>query len=239
MCLMPNDAPQMTAGHFRNNFGHNRISEQSPNTAATVRAKRAGLARPECHDGRVRLPQSRGARPRSVGILLAAGAGRRYGTPKVLVAGWLHTAVAALRQGGCAEIVLVLGAAEVTPPRGVTAIFAPQWHEGLSSSVRAGLEEADHSGADYAVLHVIDTPDVGSAVVARVLERALGSESGLARAYFGDRPGHPVVLARRHWPAVLALLSGDRGAGAYLDTRSDVEIVDCTDLACGEDIDER
>jgi molybdenum cofactor cytidylyltransferase len=185
------------------------------------------------------LPQSTGARPRSVGILLAAGAGRRYGTPKVLVAGWLDTAVAALRQGGCAEIVLVLGAAEVAPPRGVTAIFAPQWHEGLSSSVRAGLEEADHSGADYAVLHVIDTPDVGSAVVARVLERALGSVSGLARAYFGERPGHPVVLARRHWPAVLALLSGDRGAGAYLNTRSDVEIVDCTDLACGEDIDER
>jgi len=133
----------------------------------------------------VRLPQSTDPRPRNVGILLAAGAGRRYGKPKVLVNGWLDTAVAALRDGGCADVVLVLGAAEVAPPRGVTAITARYWHEGLSASVRAGLMQADGMHADYAVLHVIDTPDVGAAVVSRVLGRALSSESGLARAYFG------------------------------------------------------
>jgi molybdenum cofactor cytidylyltransferase len=64
------------------------------------------------------------------------------------------------------------------------------------------------------------------------------SDSGLARAFFGDRPGHPVVIARRHWPEVLARISGDQGAGTYLRTRHDVEIVDCSDLAGGYDIDE-
>jgi CTP:molybdopterin cytidylyltransferase MocA len=170
--------------------------------------------------------------------LLAAGAGRRYGKPKVLVHGWLETAVSALGEGGCAEIVLVLGAADVTVPIGVTAITAPDWHEGLSASVRAGLAQADRMNTDYAVIHVIDTPDVGPAVVARVLGRATASRSGLARAYFGVRPGHPVVLARRHWPEVLARVFGDHGAGAYLRTRRDVEIVDCSDLAVGQDIDE-
>jgi molybdenum cofactor cytidylyltransferase len=174
----------------------------------------------------------------NVGVLLAAGAGRRYGKPKVLVDGWLDTAVGALRDGGCADIVLVLGAAEVAAPPGVTAITAPQWHEGLSASVRTGLAQADRMNADYAVLHVIDTPDVGPAVVARVLGRATASRSGLARAYFGDRPGHPVVVARRHWSEVLAQISGDQGAGAYLRSRQDVEIVDCSDLAGGQDIDE-
>ncbi|MGB9226429.1 nucleotidyltransferase family protein [Mycobacterium sp.] len=178
-------------------------------------------------------------RPHNIGILLAAGAGRRYGKPKVLVDGWLDIAVSALRDGGCADVILVLGAAEVPPPPGLTAITVRQWRVGLSASVRAGLEEADRKRADYAVLHVIDTPDVGAAVVARVLGRAMTSESGLARAYFGERPGHPVVIARRHWPEVLALLSGDRGAGAYLNTRRDVEIVDCADLGDGRDIDER
>jgi CTP:molybdopterin cytidylyltransferase MocA len=172
-----------------------------------------------------------------VGVLLAAGAGRRYGKPKVLVEGWLDAAVRALREGGCAEVVLVLGAAEVAAPPGVTAIVAPGWRQGLSVSVRAGLAEADRMRADYAALHVIDTPDVGPAVVARVLGRAVASGSGLARAYFGDRPGHPVVLARRRWPEVLAQLSGDRGAGAYLRGRRDVEAVDCADLAGGDDID--
>ncbi|OSC38126.1 nucleotidyltransferase family protein [Mycobacterium decipiens] len=173
-----------------------------------------------------------------VGVLLAAGAGRRYGKPKVLVDGWLDTAVGALRDGGCTHVVLVLGAAEVPAPAGVTAIAAPDWRHGVSASVRAGLTEADHRHADYAVLHVIDTPDVDGKVVARVLGRALASRSGLARAYFGDRPGHPVVIARKHWPDVLAGISGDRGAAAYLRGAPDVEAVQCGDLASGRDFDE-
>jgi molybdenum cofactor cytidylyltransferase len=175
---------------------------------------------------------------RVVGVLLAAGAGRRYGKPKVLVDGWLHTAVGALRDGGCGDVVLVLGAAEVPAPPGVTVVTAAEWEEGLSASVRAGLAQADRIRADYAVLHVIDTPDVGAAVVARVLNRALASRSGLARAYFGDRPGHPVVIARHHWPGVLASITGDQGAAAYLRSRRDVEIVDCSGLASGRDVDE-
>jgi CTP:molybdopterin cytidylyltransferase MocA len=170
-------------------------------------------------------------------VLLAAGAGRRYGKPKVLVEGWLTTAVGALQDGGCTDVVLVLGAAQVVAPPGVTAISAPDWREGLSASVRTGLAQADSVHAHYAVLHVVDTPDVGAPVVARVLGRAMASRSGLARAYFGDRPGHPVVMARRHWPAVLDQLSGDQGAGAYLRARDDVEMVDCSDLADGQDID--
>jgi molybdenum cofactor cytidylyltransferase len=182
----------------------------------------------QCHHWRVRL----------VGVLLAAGAGRRYGKPKVLVDGWLDIAIGALRDGGCDDVVLVLGAAEVVAPPSVTAVTAPQWHEGLSASVRTGLAQADRMRADYAVLHVIDTPDVGPAVVARVLGRTVASGSGLGRAYFGERPGHPVVMARRYWPGVLALISGDQGAGAYLRARPDVEIVDCSDLADGHDVDE-
>jgi molybdenum cofactor cytidylyltransferase len=177
-------------------------------------------------------------RPRIVGVLLAAGAGQRYGKPKVLVDGWLDIAVRALRDGGCADVVVVLGAAEVTAPPGVCAVTARDWHAGLSVSVRAGLAQADRTKAEFAVLHVIDTPDVGAEVVARVLDHALASRGGLARAYFGDRPGHPVVLARRHWPGVLAAMSGDAGAGAYLRSRTDVEKVDCSDLASGCDVDE-
>lgn len=175
---------------------------------------------------------------RAVGVLLAAGEGRRYGRPKVLVKGWLDAAVGALRDGGCDDVVLVLGAAEIAAPPGVTPVVAPDWRDGLSASVRAGLGEADRIGAEYAVLHVIDTPDVGPAAVARVLGRARASGSGLARAYFGDRPGHPVVIARRHWPDVLEQLEGDRGAAAFLRGRSNVEAVDCGDLAGGQDIDE-
>ncbi|OBK95378.1 molybdopterin-guanine dinucleotide biosynthesis protein MobA [Mycobacterium asiaticum] len=173
-----------------------------------------------------------------VGVLLAAGAGRRYGKPKVLVTGWLDSAVAALRDGGCDVVLVVLGAATVALPDDVIGVTASDWQIGLSASVRAGLTEAATVGAQYAVLHVVDTPDVGAAVVARVVQRALGSRSGLAQAYFGERPGHPVVIARRYFGEVISCVAGDRGAGPFLRARGDVEVVQCEDLASGVDYDE-
>ncbi|WP_231123041.1 NTP transferase domain-containing protein [Mycobacterium asiaticum] len=171
-------------------------------------------------------------------MLLAAGAGRRYGKPKVLVDGWLASAVAALRGGGCDVVLVVVGAAQVPLPDSIIGVTASDWQIGLSASVRAGLLEAGAVGAEYAVLHVVDTPDVGAAVVSRVVQRALGSRSGLAQAYFGERPGHPVVIARRYFDEVISCLAGDRGAGPFLRTRRDVEVVQCQDLASGVDYDE-
>lgn len=169
-----------------------------------------------------------------VGIVLAAGAGIRYGSPKVLAAEgeWLGRAVRALSDGGCGEVIVVLGAAVVDVPAPARAVIAADWASGLSASVRAGLRAAD---ADIAVLHVVDTPDVGPAVVARVLAGA--ADSGLARAVFGGRPGHPVVIARRYWPAVLTGLHGDAGAREFLRGRAEVVAVECGDLADGRDID--
>lgn len=179
----------------------------------------------------------RGEPPVVVGVLLAAGAGQRYGMPKVLVDGWLTAAVTALRDGGCDHVVVVLGAAVVPVPVGAVAVTAPDWQAGLSASVRAGLTHVAGI-ADYAVLHVVDTPDVGAAVVDRVVKRALASRSGLARAVFGERPGHPVVIARRRFAEVLETLSGECGAGGFLRAAEGVEAVDCGDLASGRDHDE-
>src|SRR3981189_2533573 len=61
--------------------------------------------------------------------------------------------------------------------------------------------------------------------------------SGLARARYGHRPGHPVVIARRPSPDLLDGLRGDQGARAFLVGRTDVIAVDCADLASGADID--
>jgi CTP:molybdopterin cytidylyltransferase MocA len=176
----------------------------------------------------------------AVGVLLAAGAGTRFGIPKVLAAEgeWLRTAVRALAGGGCSEVLVVLGAAVVDVPAPARVVLASDWATGMSASVRAGLAAAEPGAAQYAVLHLVDTPDVGAEVVRRVLAAAVGAPSGLARARYGDRPGHPVVIARRHWPALLASLHGDEGGRAYLAGRhGDVVAVECADLATGTDID--
>jgi CTP:molybdopterin cytidylyltransferase MocA len=176
------------------------------------------------------------SRPHVVaGVLLAAGAGTRFGMPKVLAhqGEWLQTAIVALANGGCDDVVVVLGAAIVDVPQPARAVVAEDWATGMSASVRAGLAAA--AAADLAVLHLVDTPDVGADVVARVLDAA--STSGLARATYGGRPGHPVVIAREHWDALLATLHGDEGARAFLKARADVVGVECGDLAGGVDVD--
>lgn len=171
----------------------------------------------------------------TAGVLLAAGAGTRFGMPKVLAADglWLRSAVAALADGGCDDVVVVLGAAIVDVPASARAVVADHWASGMAESLRVGL--AAVSDADTAVIHLVDTPDVPAEVVRRVL----AAPGGLARATYGGRPGHPVVIARRHWPDLIATLRGDEGARAFLSRRADVEYVECGDLATGADIDER
>lgn len=170
-------------------------------------------------------------------MLLAAGAGTRYGHPKALVPGWVAKAVTALAGGGCVEVLVVLGAraerARPLVPAGVHVVVAHDWADGMSASLRAGLRAARAGDADRAVLHLVDTPDVGEDVVARVL----GTGAPLARAAFGGRGGHPVLLGREHWAGVLAAATGDHGARDFLRGRTDVVAVECGDLATGDDID--
>lgn len=174
----------------------------------------------------------------AAGVLLAAGAGTRFGMPKVLAAQgeWLRGAVNALAAGGCDDVIVVLGAAVVDVPAPGRAVIATDWADGLSASVRAGIEAA--GGADIAVLLAVDTPDIGADVVRRVLDAATGASGGIARARYGGRPGHPVAIGCRHWPALLAALTGDEGARPFLRGRDDVVDVECGDLATGRDIDE-
>ncbi|MBU9763997.1 nucleotidyltransferase family protein [Mycobacterium sp. TNTM28] len=173
----------------------------------------------------------------AAGVVLAAGAGRRYGMPKVLAdeGAWLGRAVRALAEGGCDDVIVVLGAAVVDVPAPARAVVAERWAAGMSESVRAGLAAA--GAAEWIVLHTVDTPDVGADVVRRVLAAARGGGAGLARASYRGRPGHPVVLARRHLAALVTTLHGDAGARAFLRGRDDVIAVECADLATGADID--
>jgi nicotine blue oxidoreductase len=176
--------------------------------------------------------------PPVAGLLLAAGAGRRYGKPKALVEGWLRGAVAALGEGGCSEIVVVLGAAAEDArelvPEDVTVVVAEDWEEGMGSSLRAGLSALEETAAVAALVHLVDLPDVRASVVSRLIGVA-GTDT-LARAAYRGVAGHPVLLGRSHWPAVQQSAVGDQGARAYLRTQ-DVDEIECGDLAGGIDVD--
>ena len=119
----------------------------------------------------------------AVGILLAAGAGTRFGEPKVLAADgdWLRIAVHALADGGCGSVIVVLGAVVVDVPPPARAVVAEDWEDGMSASLRAGLAAAGDGEATAAVVHLVDIPDVGAEVVLRVLTEMRDAPPGLAR----------------------------------------------------------
>ncbi|MEV0711358.1 nucleotidyltransferase family protein [Nocardia aurea] len=182
--------------------------------------------------------------PACAGIVLAAGAGTRYGYPKALAEGgaWLRAAVAALRDGGCDPVIVVLGAtgpapATVALPPGARHVWAPDWATGMGASLRAGLKAAAGTPAEYVAIMPVDTPDVGAAAVARVTAAAFAAESGIARAVFHGTPGHPVVIGHEHWTSVWRVAVGDSGARTYLAGREDMVCVTCDDVATGLDRD--
>lgn len=181
------------------------------------------------------------------GLLLAAGAGTRMGTPKALLrdddgATWLARGVRALADGGCDQVVVVLGAAAedalpLLAGTGATVVVAADWAAGMSASLRAGLTAVAGTDAGAVVVTLVDLPDVGADVVRRVLDPAPGPAT-LRRAAFAGRVGHPVVLGRDHWAAIGGRAAGDRGARDYLADR-EVDVVECGDLATGRDVDRR
>ncbi|GAB3249493.1 nucleotidyltransferase family protein [Nocardioides dilutus] len=177
------------------------------------------------------------------GLLLAAGAGTRMGMPKALVSDpdgpWLERGVRVLDDGGCDGVTVVLGARSAEAVAfldglGVDLVIAHDWETGMSASLCAGLRGLPPD-ADSALVLLVDLPDVTADVVRRVLESGEGSAS-LARATYGGRPGHPVLLGRDHWAGVLDTATGDRGARDYLEAHEH-QTVECGDLATGEDVD--
>ena len=179
-----------------------------------------------------------------VGVLLAAGEGRRFGGPKALArdedgTSWLLRAVQALRP--CTEVVVVLGAeaerAAALLPMSVSRIRADDWTEGMGASLRAGLAALAPTSHDAALVSLVDLPDVDAAVVSRLAAVADGPDV-LARAAYDGVPGHPVLLGRDHWAGVVSTATGDRGARDYLASH-EVSLVECGDLATGVDVDAR
>lgn len=199
------------------------------------------------HDGPV-TPHP--LRARTTGLVLAAGEGRRFGRAKGTVEDadgpWVVRAACALLDGGCGDVLVITGAqAEQVEgllgggPDTVTTIRCGTWERGMGESLRCGLTALAARGRAVprqALVHLVDLPDVGAEVVARVLTSAGAGTGALARAAYSGRPGHPVLLGRDHWEGAMGSAEGDAGARDYLRAVPPL-LVECGDLATGTDVD--
>jgi CTP:molybdopterin cytidylyltransferase MocA len=183
---------------------------------------------------------------RTAGLVLAAGAGVRIGGTKGLLTWpdgtrWITRAVAVLQDGGCSKVVVVVGSdagevGELAVKAGAEVVHAKNWRLGMSESLAAGITHLQGTDAHAALVHLVDLPDVGADVVARVRQLVWPGREALARAVYHGRPGHPVLLGRNHWGGLALATSDGGGARKYLSAHKPAEF-ECGDLATGADVD--
>lgn len=173
------------------------------------------------------------------GLVLAAGAGRRFGGPKALAQldgeRLVDRAVRALHDGGVDDVIVVSGATPLEVADAVV-VHNPRWSDGMGSSLRAGLD-AQPPGSVAAAVVLVDQPGVTASVVRRTTQ-ACRDERSLVQATYDGRAGHPVVIGRAHWSGAAELAVGDRGARDYLGRHADLVVtVECGDLGTDVDVD--
>jgi nicotine blue oxidoreductase len=191
----------------------------------------------------------------TVGVLLAGGAGTRLGLgPKALLPYRGRTLVEVLAKtlldGGCSEVVVVLGAGAGDVRRaadlgGYLVVDNPEWASGMASSFRTGVAAATHG--HNVMVALVDQPGVTPAVVARLLaahQAGRVTAAGYAEAPFEGghttklRRGHPLIIDAGLRAEVAESAVGDAGARRFLKAHPGlVEVVDCSDLTDGADLD--
>jgi CTP:molybdopterin cytidylyltransferase MocA len=148
----------------------------------------------------------------NIGIVLAAGMGRRIGAPKALLRldgrTFLERAVESLRGAGL-EVVAVMnpvvdeGTKDMSLPARRIRNEEPDHPSGMFGSVRLGVNEGLKLGARAAVLLPVDLPLVTSDDVRAVLQ-ALSAEAAIAVGTHEGRWGHPIAINRRIMEEVMA-----------------------------------
>lgn len=175
------------------------------------------------------------------GLVLAAGAGTRFGERSKLLADLdgrpllEHAVAAQCAVGELERVAVVLGAASeevlerVDFMRAETVVCL-RWSEGQAYSLRCGIEHLTSRAPDVTrvIVTLGDQPRVSPALIARFVGESPGT-----RAVYGGVPGHPVVLGPVQLRAI-ARLRGDQGARELLRGGNRIE---CGDSSAVRDVD--
>ena len=167
-------------------------------------------------------------------LVLAGGGGRRFGGAKltapfrggVLLDGALRAAFDAPAE----EVIVVAGSDPKVEPAAeafskacgegarLRTMRAPDWAEGLSASLRAGLAiVSPHIRGAFIFLG--DMPDVPSGLAQR-LAAAFGPGVAAVAPVLEGQLGHPALLGAELFPAAMRL-TGDRGARALMEAQGE------------------
>ncbi len=160
---------------------------------------------------------------RTAAIILAAGGSSRFGSPKQL-ARWgdktfIEQAVDTALASQAGPVIVVLGA-EIEQSRAALAnrpiqvVINPDWAEGQSASMKAGLA-ALPAGISSAVFLLVDQPGVTPEIINALIARHRQTPAPIVWPEFEGKRGNPVLFDRALFPELMQI-TGDTGGRPVL-----------------------
>jgi molybdenum cofactor cytidylyltransferase len=178
-----------------------------------------------------------------VGILLAAGESRRFGSPKLLHplpdGTPLGVRSAANLAAGVDRVIAVVPADAhvLSVPLSnapVEICICPQSRDGMGASLACGVRAA--ADADGWIIALADMPFIAPSTIASIAQ-ALRDGAPIAAPLHAGTRGHPVGFAREYF-AELTALTGDVGARSILQRdAARIALVPVDDSGIHRDID--
>ena len=161
-------------------------------------------------------------------ILLAAGESSRMGQLKALLP-WrgqtlLEHQISALREGGADRVVVVLGhrADELRPlvqgKDGVSWTLNPDYLQGKTTSIKAGLSALDSGSVDDILLLNVDQPR-SAGDIGRILNQHRAHDCAVTVPEYNGKGGHPIVLSARLLPELREIGEETQGIKAVVRRR--------------------
>ncbi|AGT08314.1 nucleotidyltransferase family protein [Paracoccus aminophilus] len=165
--------------------------------------------------------------PETLGVLLAAGASRRFGAADKLLANWqgmalVRVSAQILACAGCDRLAAVVSRPEVGAalPDGFSTVSIAPGQE-MAASFHAALDLAAQIGAKRLLIALGDMPRISPLRL-----RALLSLPGRGAVLCADgRRMPPVLLQAKDFAQARALATGDHGARALLARFTPSELI--------------
>jgi molybdenum cofactor cytidylyltransferase len=161
-------------------------------------------------------------------VVLAAGASRRFGSPKQLVRfdgqPLILRALTQATELAASAVSVVLGAhaADITlilPPSAAITVINREWEEGIASSIRAAVQHLPGS-CDGVMLMLADQPLVSSPTLERIAATWRKTPRSIVASVYNGVVGVPAIFPRWCFSDLMAL-RGDQGARLLINRFGD------------------